>query len=61
AMLALTPETPAAMGDLLAGSYMISQLLLLELRDATGQAPAATLQRLAILAESLREMPLTGP
>src|SRR5258708_7640939 len=59
AVHALIPEEPAAMGDLLAGSYVVSQLLLHELQDATGQPPGATLQRLAILAASLRGTPFT--
>jgi hypothetical protein len=60
AVQALIPEDPAALGDFLAGSYMVSQLLLQELHHATEQPPAATLHRLAILAESLRGTPFTG-
>jgi len=45
-------EDPAALGDLLAGLHVLSELLLHELHEATGQPPAATLQRLAILAEN---------
>jgi hypothetical protein len=59
ALRALIPEDPAAMGDFLAGSYIVSQLLLHELQEATGQPAAATLQRLAILAENLRGTPFT--
>jgi hypothetical protein len=47
----LVAEDPAALGDLLAGLHVLSELLLGELHEATGQPPAATLQRLAILAE----------
>jgi hypothetical protein len=47
----LVAEDPAAIGDLLAGMHVLSELLLYELDEATGQPPAATLQRLAILAE----------
>jgi hypothetical protein len=47
---ALIPEDPAALGDLLAGLHIVAQLLLRELHQATGQPPAAALQRLAILA-----------
>jgi hypothetical protein len=54
AVWALIPEDPAALGDLIAGLHVISGLLLHELQDATGQPPAATLQRLAILAETRR-------
>ena len=56
---ALIPDDSAGMGDLLAGSYVVSQLLLQELQDATGQPPAATLQKLAVLAENLRGTPFT--
>jgi hypothetical protein len=45
-------EDPAGIGDLLAGMHVLSELLLHELHEATGQSPAATLQRLAILAET---------
>jgi hypothetical protein len=49
---ALVPQDPAAVGDFLAGLHILSELLLHELHEATGQPPAATLQRLAILAET---------
>jgi hypothetical protein len=49
---ALVPQDPAALGDFLAGLHIVSELLLHELHEATGQPPAATLQRLAILAET---------
>jgi hypothetical protein len=48
----LVAEDPAALGDLLAGLHVLAELLLGELREATGQPPAATLQRLAVLAEN---------
>jgi hypothetical protein len=48
----LVAEDPAALGDLLAGLHVLSELLLHELHEATGQPPAATLQRLAALAEN---------
>jgi hypothetical protein len=48
----LAAEDPAALGDLLAGLHVLSELLLHALHEATGQPPAATLQRLAILAET---------
>ncbi|HEY2305977.1 MAG TPA: hypothetical protein VGI05_08870 [Streptosporangiaceae bacterium] len=47
---ALVPQDPAALGDLLAGLHVVSELLLHELHEASGQPPEATLQRLAILA-----------
>ena len=49
---ALVPQDPEALGDLLAGLHVVSELLLHELHEATGQPPEATLQRLAILAET---------
>src|SRR5258706_15168648 len=58
AMEMLIPD-PAALGDLLAGLHIVSQLLLHQLHQATGQ-PAATLQRLAILTETSRDPPSTG-
>jgi hypothetical protein len=48
AVRALPTEDPAALGDLLAGLHVVSQLLLHQLYEATGQPPAATLQTLAI-------------
>jgi hypothetical protein len=60
AVWALIPENPAALGDLIAGFHAVSQLLLHELQDATGHPPAATLQRLAILAETRRGTPSAG-
>ena len=48
----LVPQDSAALGDLLAGLHVLTELLLHELHEATGQPPAATLQRLAILAET---------
>jgi hypothetical protein len=40
--------------------HVISQLLLHELHAATGRSPADTLQRLAILAETLGATPSAG-
>jgi hypothetical protein len=60
ALWALIPEDPAALGDFVAGLHVVSQLLLHELQDATGQRPSATLQRLAILAETRRGTPSAG-
>ncbi|MDX6390276.1 MAG: hypothetical protein QOJ73_1339 [Streptosporangiaceae bacterium] len=60
AVWALIPEEPAALGDFVAGLHVVSQLLLHELYDATGQPPAATLQKLAILAEIQPETPTDG-
>lgn len=60
AVWALIPEDPAALGDFIAGLHVVSQLLLHELQDATGQPPAAILQKLAILAETRRGTPSAG-
>jgi uncharacterized RDD family membrane protein YckC len=60
AVWALIPGAPAALGDFIAGLHVVSQLLLHELWDATGQPPAATLQKLAILAETRRGTPSAG-
>jgi hypothetical protein len=60
ALWALIPEDPAALGDFIAGLHVISQLLLHELHAATGQPPAATLQRLAMLAETWPATPSAG-
>ena len=48
---ALTPIDADGLGDFMAGLHVISVLLLNELHEATGEPPAAILQRLAILAE----------
>jgi hypothetical protein len=60
AIRALPTEDPVALGDLLAGLHIVSQLLLHQLHDATGQPPAATLQTLAIAAETSRDTPSGG-
>jgi len=60
AVWALIPEDPAALGDFIAGLHVVSQLLLHELHAATGQPPAATLQRLAMLAETRPASPSAG-
>jgi hypothetical protein len=59
AMEVLIPDA-AALGDLLAGMHIVSQLLLRELHAATVQPAAATLQRLAVLTEISRDPPSTG-
>ena len=48
---ALTPVDADGLGDFMAGLHVVSVLLLLELHEATGEPPSATLQRLAMLAE----------
>lgn len=54
---ALTPADTQGLGDLMAGLHVISVLLLDELHEATGEPPAAVLQRLAIMAERQRGTP----
>jgi hypothetical protein len=51
AVEALIPHDSEGLGDFMAGLHVLSELLLRELEEATGQPAAATLQRLAILAE----------
>ena len=54
AVEALTPHDAYGMGNLMAGLHVVSELLLRELGEATGEPPQATLQRLAFLAERWR-------
>ena len=44
----------------MAGLHVISVVLLSELHEATGEPPAAILQRLAMLAEHRRGTPSAG-
>ena len=53
----LTPVDTDGLADLMAGLHVISVLLLHELHEATGEASAAVLQRLAIVAERQRGTP----
>jgi hypothetical protein len=53
----LIPQDAEGLGDFMAGLHVVSQMLLHELQEATGQPAAATLQRLAILAEARRGTP----
>ena len=57
AVEALTPHDADGLGNFMAGLHTVSQLLLHELHEATGEQPEATLQRLAILAEHRRGTP----
>jgi hypothetical protein len=57
---ALTPRDADGLADFMAGLHMVSVLLLDELQEATGEPPAAVLQRLAILAEHRRGTPSAG-
>ena len=60
AVAALTPHDADGLGNFMAGLHVVSELLLHELHEATGEPPAATLQRLAILAEHRRGTPSAG-
>jgi hypothetical protein len=53
----LTPLDADGLADFMAGLHVVSVLLLYELHEATGEPPAAILQRLAILAEHRRGTP----
>jgi hypothetical protein len=56
----LTPIDADGLADFMSGLHMISVVLLTELHEATGEPPAAILQRLAILAERRRGTPSAG-
>ena len=60
ALPVLIPQDADGLGDLMAGLHLISELLIHELNEATGEPPQAILQRLAILAEYRRGMPSAG-
>jgi hypothetical protein len=54
AVEALAPHDADGMGNFMAGLHVVSELLLHELGEATGEPPEATMQRLAFLAERWR-------
>jgi hypothetical protein len=54
ALAALTPHDAEGLGNFMAGLHVVSQRLLHELYEATGEQPEDTLRRLAILAEHWR-------
>jgi hypothetical protein len=60
ALPVLIPKDADGLGDLMAGLHLISELMIHELHEATGEPPQAILQRLAILAEHRRGMPSAG-
>jgi hypothetical protein len=60
ALAVLTPRDADGLGNFMAGLHLVSELLLRELYEATGEPPEATLQRLAILAEHRRGTPSAG-
>jgi len=54
---AVIPEDPASLASVIAGLHLVNLLLLQQLHEATGQPPAATLQKLAISAAAGPETP----
>jgi hypothetical protein len=60
ALAALAPHDADGLGNFMAGFHVVSELLLHELHEATGEPAAATLQRLAIVAEHRRGTPSAG-
>ena len=60
ALPALIPHDADGLGDLMAGLHLISELVIHELHEATGEPPQAILQRLSMLAEHRRGMPSAG-
>jgi hypothetical protein len=60
AAAALTPLDVDGLGNFMAGLHVISELLLDEVHEATGEPPEAILQRLAIVAEHRRGTPSPG-
>jgi hypothetical protein len=60
ALPVLIPADADGLGDLMVGLHLISELVIHELHEATGEPPEAILQRLAILAEHRRGLPSTG-
>jgi hypothetical protein len=60
AAAALTPVDVDGLGNFMAGLHVISELLLDEVHEATGEPPEAILQRLAIVAEQRRGTPSPG-
>ena len=56
----LIPVDADGLADFMAGLHVISVVLLSELHEATGEPPAAILQRLAIMAEHRRGTPSAG-
>ena len=57
---ALTPHDADGLGNFMAGLHVVSEVLLRELHEATGEPPEAILQRLAIQAEHRRGTPSAG-
>jgi hypothetical protein len=57
---ALIPEDPEALAGVIAGLHLVNLLLLHQLHEATGELPATTLQKLAIVAAAGPQTPFTG-
>jgi hypothetical protein len=57
---ALTPHDTDGLANLLVGLHVVSELLLNELHEATGEPPTAILQRLAIQVAHRRGTPPAG-
>jgi hypothetical protein len=56
----LIPPDADGLADLMAGLHLISELLIHELHEVTGEPQQAILQRLAVLAEHRRGSPSAG-
>ncbi|HEY5358571.1 MAG TPA: hypothetical protein VIJ82_13010 [Streptosporangiaceae bacterium] len=57
---ALTPQDADGLGNFMAGLHLVSELLLHELQEATGEPAPDILRRLAIVAEHVRGTPSAG-
>jgi hypothetical protein len=60
AVEALAPHDADGLGNFMAGLHVVSELLLRELGEATGEPPEVTLQRLAFQAERWRGSSSSG-
>jgi hypothetical protein len=60
AAAALTPYDADGLGNFMAGLHVVSELLLRELHEVTGQPPEHILQRLAFVAEQRRGTPFAS-
>jgi hypothetical protein len=60
AAASLTPHDADGLGNFMAGLHVVSELLLSELHEATGEPPERILQRLALLAEHRRGTPFSS-
>ncbi len=60
AAVSLTPHDADGLGNFMAGLHVVSELLLSELHEATGEPPERILQRLALLAEHRRGTPFSS-